>query len=90
MTQQEFSLFLLGSAILCAVMAIFNLVRAQKKGTRGYFLSAAFIAVGAALLLYRSGYSTTVIFAIGALAFMFLVGDFVVRAKSQVLQEKQK
>lgn len=90
MTNEEFNLFLLGSAILCAMMAVFNIFRARKKGSSGYLLSGAFVAVGTALLLYRSGFSATVVSAVGVVAFVFLVADFMLRAKNQVLEGRHK
>lgn len=90
MTVGELDLFLLASSILCLVMAIFNLARAKSRGLSGYLMCGAFLAVGAALHSYRSGYGQAIFGGFGALAFVFLVGDFMVRAKNKVIEDNRK
>ncbi len=90
MTHEEFNFFLLGSAGLCALMAVFNLFRAKKKGPSGYLLSGAFLAVGGALMLYRQGFGMPVVGTVGVVAFVLLVADFMLRAKNQVLERNDK
>ncbi len=81
MTRAEFDLFLLSSAILCLIMAIFNAVRPRK---RSFALSGAFLAVAATLILYRQDAEQGVVIAAGAVAFIFLVADFMVKARNHV------
>jgi hypothetical protein len=90
MTRAEFEMFLLGSAILCLVMALFNVFRAKSRGVSGYLLSCAFLAVAGALMLYRAGTDTSFVIAIGGIAFILLVADFMIRAKNQVIGGSKK
>lgn len=90
MTRGEFEFFLLGSSALCLLMAIFNAIRGRSRGTSSYLLSGAFLCVALALMLYRSGTDTAFVTIVGALAFALLVGDFMVRAKTQVLNGEEK
>jgi len=84
MTKADFDMFLLASAGLCVLMAVFNLVRFKKRGTSAYLLAGAFLSVGGALLLYRSDAEKWLVGLMGTIAFLFLVGDFAVRARDQV------
>jgi hypothetical protein len=73
---------LLGAAGLCVLMAAFNALRFKSKGIRAFYLSGAFLAVGAAILLYRAAADQTAVAAFGAVAFGFMVADFANRAKN--------
>jgi hypothetical protein len=87
MTRPEFEFFLLCSAILCLVLAIFNVARPR---SRRYFLSAAFLAVGGGIILVRQSADVGGVVAAGALAFVLLVVDFSLRARNQVLSGEKK
>lgn len=82
MTLSEFHLFLLCSAILCLVLALFNVLRPKK---RRYPLSGALLAAAGGLILYRQGANQNLVITMGVIAFVFLVADFMVRARDQVL-----
>lgn len=90
MTREEFDLFLLGSAGLCVLMSIFNIFRTRAKGISGYLLSGAFLSVGATLMLYRANSAQPLLFASGAIAFILLVADFMLRARNQVIEGSKK
>lgn len=90
MTREELDLFLLCSAGLCLLMAIFNIFRARSKGASGYILSGAFLAVGATLMLYRANAAQGLAIATGAIAFCLLVADFMLRARNQVIEGSRK
>lgn len=87
MTRAEFEFFLLCSAVLCLVMAIFNVVRPKN---RSFFLSGAFLSVAAALMLYRQGVDQSLVGVCGAIAFICMVADFMARARRQVLNDGGK
>jgi len=84
MTREEFDFFLLCSSGLCLLMAIVNLLRHKARGSSAYFMAAAFVAVGGALMLYRARAETWAVGIVGAIAFVCLVADFAVRARDQV------
>ena len=90
MTRAEFEMFLLASAILCLIMALFNVFRAKSRGVSGYLMCGAFLAVAGALMLYRAGTDTAVVIAVGGLSFILLVADFMIRAKNQVVGGSKK
>lgn len=83
MTQAEFGMFLLGSAILCLIMALVNALRVRARGSSALLMSGAFIAVGAGLMIHRGGGGTEATMAMGAVAFILLVADLMVRARNQ-------
>ena len=66
MTGSDFDLFLLCSSGLCLLMAIFNAVRAKAKGSSNYFMSAAFLCVGAEMMAYRAQFGNRIVIGIGA------------------------
>ena len=90
MTRAEFEMFLLGSAILCLLMAVFNILRAKSRGVSGYLLCGAFLAVACALMLYRAGTDSAFVITVGGIAFILLVADFMIRAKNQVVGGPRK
>lgn len=90
MTREEFDIFLLCSAGLCVLMALVNLSRAKSRGTSAFLLCGAFLAVAGCLLLYRAGAEVALVTGLGVVAFLLLVGDFMVRAKNQVIERSKK
>ena len=85
MTRAEFEFFLLFASILCLVMAAVSAIKSSKNGSNNYFLTGAFLGFGLAMLVYRAAYEPWLVAIPGILAFVCLVGDFMVRARNQVL-----
>ena len=89
MTQREFELFLNVAAAICAVFSIFNLAMVKRRGTSSYLMSAAFIAMGATILVYgRQGASPLAI--TGGISVLLLLGvDFWLRAPNQQTRRRR-
>ncbi|OJU65320.1 MAG: hypothetical protein BGO01_15780 [Armatimonadetes bacterium 55-13] len=83
MTQDEFNIFLLSSAILCFVLAAVNLLRRKSRGSGAHWLSAACAVLGGAILAVRQNLPMPMIVALGVVVFVLLVIDFAVRARDR-------
>ncbi len=79
MTDQENQIFLLSSTLLCAIMAIFNLVRFRKRGISAYFLSSAFLVMGGVIYLFRTNAPSLAIEGSAVVLLLLLGADFIIR-----------
>ncbi len=79
MTQQEISVFLFSVIILCALMAVFNLIRNRKRGWPAVIMSAAFLVFGGLVSLYRMDSTSSWITPGIGLLLALLAADFFLR-----------
>ena len=80
MTQQENNVFLFSVMILCAIMAVFNLLRNRKRGWSSVILSAAFLVFGGIASIYRLNPDSSWIKPSIGLLLALVVADFFLRA----------
>ena len=89
MTHREFDVFMLGTIIMCCVMAVINLVKNSHRGWQGVILSASFIVFALTAYFWRSGASQAVVYASSTLLFVLLAADVFFRAgKSQTRKRR--
>ena len=80
MTHREFDVFLLGTIIMCCVMAVVNLVKNGWRGWPGVILSASFIVFAITVYLWRTGAAIGFVYAGVTVLFLLLGADVFFRA----------
>lgn len=90
MTEPEWRLFLDSAMLICALMAIINGLRYKSRGASAYLLGAAFLAMGGTVYLLREKAGQTQLILGGALVFLLLVADLVVRNTKQEAKRREK
>jgi hypothetical protein len=84
----EFHLFLDSSAVLCAVMIVFNLLRQKKRGLSAILMSIAFLFAGISFYLLRRDAPQQVVIGTGTLTFLVLVADLIVRSRDAEIKRR--
>ncbi|HEY0868595.1 MAG TPA: hypothetical protein VGE01_14520 [Fimbriimonas sp.] len=72
-------LFLSSIILVCAVMVVFNIVQAKRRGPSAYLLAMAFLAFGATLYAYQKGASQVWLTLGGVVVALLLGADFFYR-----------
>lgn len=83
MTFGNIDVYMYGTMLLCAFMAVFNLIKNRKKGWAGVIMSVAFLVLGGAVYLFETGAQPKYVEAVTAVLILLLTADFVIRAGSR-------
>jgi len=89
MTHGEFDLFLIGTIIVCCVMAVFNALKNGHRGWPSMILSVAFLVFGGTVYLWRSAAAPILVDAGCALLILLICADAFMRAGSQTSRKKR-
>ncbi len=90
MTKGEMDIFLLGTMMLCAVMAVFNFIKNSKRGLSAYILSSAFLVMGGTVYMYRSDAPNLWVKIGCAVLVALLCADFLLRAGTPPPRKKKR
>ena len=90
MTRHQFDEFLLAVAIICGFGAMLNISKVPTRGTRAYYLAAAFGTLATSVLLIRMNAAQIWVNLMGAVTFGLLAADVALRMKKMPAKTERR